>query len=136
MNVYVWKIPEVGVLTFVVLPSETEEFFHVCLRKCSNGLPSSEAYKDSYLNSSLSFLLTPSEIEFSETSSPTTRPGWSHRKLQLGEWRIFLCCVSLPDPTPPIVLSLAATQQTDPIFQKPEMKFRIVCCISLALSSL
>ena len=110
-----WKVPEAGVLTCPAVSSEIGDFCHVHLRKFSNGLPSS-ADDGSYLISDRSFRLTPSENQPIEVSSPATRPRLSHRKLHVGEYRMFRCKISPLDPFG-IVLSLAATQQADPILR-------------------
>ena len=108
-------VPEAGVLICpAVVPSEID-FCHVHLRKCSKGLPSS-ANDGSYLFSDPSFRLTPSDNQPIEVSSPATLPLLSHRKLHVGEYRMFRCKISPLDPFC-IVLSLAATQQTDPILK-------------------
>ena len=108
-----WELPEEGSLKIPALLSGDGDFCNAIVWELSNGLPSSDAYVP-YLVSSLSLRLTLSETQFTGASSPATRPRFSHRKLHDGEYRIFLGKTSPPDPFV-IVLSLAATQQADPM---------------------
>nr|GMD11058.1 hypothetical protein Iba_chr06fCG0720 [Ipomoea batatas] len=111
-------LPVEGCVELPMFLSEVGDFCHGNDLKLSNGLPSSDGHTVSTvvpdLNSNLSLPPTPSEDQFTDVSSPATRPRLSHRKLHDGEYLTFRCKISLAAPFD-MVLSLAATQHAEPM---------------------